>query len=129
MRLIVLTGKARVGKTKALELLKKINDSSGIKRQQIYFQDDVRYEELDDFGLPLLERLPLGIIATNDRRVLSTINDNDIFVISQDREEQVKFLISNKEKELDWTEALYWLRDSSQTKPSNVDEFFNFVCK
>lgn len=131
MRLIVLTGKAKSGKTHALELLKKVNDSYGIRRQQIYFQDDVRYEDLDDFGLPLLEKLPLGIIATNDRRVLSTVNDNDIFVIFQDREEQRKFLVSNKSEELDWTEAFHWLKSNSseKEKPSTVDEFFNFICK
>jgi hypothetical protein len=55
------------------------------------------------------------------------------FVISQDREQQRKFLVSNKSKELDWTEAFYWLKSNSsekeKSKPKNVEEFFNFICK
>jgi len=140
MKLIVLTGKARSGKTHALKLIKKVNDNLGFRRQQIYFQDDVRYEGLDDFGLTLLEKQPLGIISTNDSRVLNTVDDDNIFYLSK---EDGRFYVStyylNQGEKLDWTGAFNWLKSNSvgteltasttEEKPEIVDEFFSYICK
>lgn len=131
MKLIILTGEAKSGKTHALELLKRVNESRGFRKQQIYFQDDVMYEGLDDFGLPLLDKLPLGIITTNDKRVSSTVDDENICYFSK---ENGKFYVStylNQEEKLDWTEAFHWLKSNftEEEKPEIVDEFFNYICK
>jgi tRNA uridine 5-carbamoylmethylation protein Kti12 len=125
MRLIVLTGEPKVGKTHALELLKEVNDGT-IE----YFQDEVKNSDIFD----VLERTEeLGVITTNDRRVVDSVTYKDVFVISKDFANG-KYYVStyfNQEEKLDWTKAFKWLKSNSseEEKPAIVDEFFNFICE
>lgn len=120
MKIIVLTGEAKVGKTNALELLKKVNDG-----RIEYFQDDVTNSDIFD----LLEKAEnLGVITTNDSRVVYSVSYSDVFVVSRDED---RFFISpflDKSQKLDWTKALNWLK-SNASKPKIVDGFFNFIVK
>lgn len=123
MNIIVLIGQARVGKTYALELLKKANDGT-----VEYFQDDIRVSDLLELTL---RDEKLGVVTTNDWRVKNKINTESLFTISNDLDGQKKFLVSNRSGKLDWTEAFRWLKSNSseKEKPTIVDEFFNFICK
>jgi tRNA uridine 5-carbamoylmethylation protein Kti12 len=71
MRLIVLTGEAKVGKTNALKLLEKINDGT-----INYFQDDIRVSDLLELTL---RDEKLGVVTTNDERVKQKVDSEVLF--------------------------------------------------
>lgn len=130
MRLIVLTGEPKVGKTNALKLLEKVNDSS-IE----YFQDDIRVSDLLELTL---RDEKLGVVTTNDERILKKVDSSSVFIISRNRwdavkQEKSKLFVStflNQSEKLDWTEAFNWLKFnfSEKEKPAIADEVFNFIC-
>lgn len=130
MKLIVLTGKARSGKTHALELLKKANDGT-IE----YFEDDVQDEDVPK----LLERKEkVGVIVRRFNKVYNSslaflVDLRNVFVISSNSFMQEFYVNGTLDPEgrLNWTEAFHWLKSNAtkEEKPEIVDEFFNYVCK
>jgi hypothetical protein len=129
MKLIILTGEAKVGKTHALELLKKVNDGT-----IDYFEDDVRDEDIPK----LLERKEkLGVVVRRFNKVYNSspaflVDLRNVFVITNHwtGEFYVNNLLDGESK-LYWTEAFNWLKSNSSTKekPEIVDEFFSYICK
>ena len=131
MKLIVLTGKPKVGKTNALKLVEKVNN--GLIE---YFQDDIRVSDLLELTL---RDEKLGLVTTNDERILKKVDPSSVFIISRNhwdavKQEKPKFFVStflNQSEKLDWTEAFQWFKSNSSEKEklAIVDEFFNFICE
>jgi len=131
MKLIVLTGEAKSGKTHALELLKKANDGT-IE----YFEDDVVNCVVIPELLKRKERLGVVVVPSYNQRVnhvsaADFISPHDIFVISSEKRNFYIHSCLDPEEKLDWTEAFRWLKSKTTTeeKPEIVDEFFNYICK
>jgi len=129
MKLIVLTGEAKSGKTHALELLKKVNDGT-IE----YFEDDM----INCMAIPELlkrkERLGVVVVPSYNQRVnhvsaADFISPHDIFVISKEIGKYYLHSYLDPGEKLNWTEAFNWLRYNStaEEKPKIVDEFFSYI--
>jgi hypothetical protein len=142
MKLIVLTGEAKVGKTHALELLKKANDGT-IE----YFEDDVSYSDIPKL---LKRKEKLGVVVAYFSKGRDTVDTREfsfknVFVISSDNNfmsGKKEFYVNrfiDRESKLPWTEAFHWLKSNSvgteltasttEEKPKIVDEFFSYICK
>lgn len=133
MKLIVLTGEAKSGKTHALELLKKANDGT-----VEYFEDDVVNCMVIPELLKRKERLGVVVVPSYNQRVnhvsaADFISPCNIFVISNNSfmEEFYVNRCLDPEGKLNWTEAFHWLKSDSsiKEKPEIVDEFFSYICK
>lgn len=138
MKLIVLTGEAKSGKTHALELLKKANDGT-----VDYFQDDIHYSDIPEL---LKREEKLGVVVSRFSKGKDTLDTREVnlkkvFVISNNymRGEFYVNGLLDGEGRLDWTDAFHWLKSNSvgteltasttEEKPEIVDEFFNSICK